>query len=247
MEPMATLSATVDFTLNGAALVAAHQPAIDRAIRLVRRQRRLSPDQADDLASDVYVRLLQHDGAVLRSYRGDSSLCTFLVVVVQRVLLDARIARDGKWRPSASARRLGRVAIELEQLVFRDGLTLTEASRLLRGRLGIDDTDDELHFLLMLLPPRHGRRLVGDDELEQRPAAGPDPEARLLEADAGPARAQLARALAGLPAEDRAIVRLRFAADLRLSDIARRRHLDEKAIYRRFQRTLATLRAAVAS
>jgi RNA polymerase sigma factor (sigma-70 family) len=244
---MATLSPTAEITLDGAALVTAHLPAIDRAIRFVCRQRRLSRDEADDLASDVYFRLLQHDGAVLRSYRGESSLGTFLVVVAQRVLLDARIARDGKWRPSASARRLGRVAIELEQLVFRDGLSLTEAAHLLRSRLGIDDTDDELHFLLMLLPHRHSRRAVGDDGLAQQPSGEPDPEARLLAASGAPSRAQVVRALAGLPAEDREIVRLRFAAGLRLSEIARLRRLDTKTIYRRFHRALAVLRVAVAA
>jgi RNA polymerase sigma factor (sigma-70 family) len=244
---MATLSLTADLTLDGAALVSAHLPAVDRAIRFVCRRRRLPRDQADDLASDVYLRLLQHDGAVLRSYRGDSSLNTFLVVVIERVLLDARIARDGKFRPSASARRLGRVAIALEQLVYRDGLSLTESAHLLRSRLGIDDTDDELHFLLMLLPPRPCRQVVGDRVLEDRAADGPDPETRLLDACLAPSRTRIARALAGLPEDDREIVRLRFGAGLRLSEIARLRRIDEKAIYRRFHRTLATLRAAAAT
>ncbi len=243
---MATLSPTADVSLDGAALVSAHLPAIDRAIRFVCRQRRLGRDLADDLASDVYLRLLQHDGAVLRSYRGDSSLNTFLIVVIQRVLLDARIARDGKFRPSASARRLGRVAIALELLVYRDGLSLTEAASLLRSRLAIDDTDDELHFLLMLLPPRQGRRVVGDSELEARASDAPGPDAPLFEACLAPSRARIARALAGLPDDDREIVRLRFGAGLRLSEIARLRRIDDKAIYRRFHRALATLRVAAA-
>ena len=107
---------------------AACLPQIQQAIAFVCRQRRLTRDDAHDLASDVYLRLLQHDGAVLRRYRGESSLHV-PVVVIQRVLLDARIARAGKWRPSAVARRLGRVAIHLERLVFYEGLSLGEAGR----------------------------------------------------------------------------------------------------------------------
>lgn len=242
VSPMATLSLSADLTLDGAALVSAHLPDIDRAIRVVARQRRLSRDHADDLASDVYFRLLQHDGAVLRRYRGDSSLNTFLVVVIQRVLLDAQTARNGKFRPSASARRLGRVAIALEQFVYRDGLSLTESAHLLRSRLGVDDTDDELHFLLMLLPPRPCRQVVGDRALDGQISDAPDPEARLLQACLDPSRARIARALAALPDDDREIVRLRFGAGLRLSEIARLRRIDEKAIYRRFHRALACLR-----
>lgn len=244
---MATLSLTADLTLDGAALVSAHLPAIDRAIRFVCRQRRLSRDRADDLASDVYFRLLQHDGAVLRRYRGDSSLHTFLVVVIQRVLLDGQVARNGRFRPSASARRLGQVAIALERLVYRDGLSLTESARLIRSRLGVDDTDDELHFLLMLLPPRHCRQVVGDRELDARASDAPDPEARLLQACLAPPRARIARALAALPDDDREIVRLRFGAGLRLSEIARLRRIDEKAIYRRYHRALATLRLSASA
>ena len=57
-----------------------------------------------------------------------------------------------------------------------------------------------------------------------------------------PSRARIARALATLPEDDREIVRLRFGAGLRLSEIARLRRIDEKAIYRRFHRALAALR-----
>ena len=151
--------------VGGPALVSACLPQIQQAIAFVCRQRRLTRDEAHDLASDVHVRLLQHDAAVLRRYRGESSLNTFLVVVIQRVLLDARIARAGKWRPSAVARRLGRVAIHLERLVFYDGLSLAEAGPLVREHTGATHTDDELHFLLMLLPARRRRRMVGEREL----------------------------------------------------------------------------------
>jgi RNA polymerase sigma factor (sigma-70 family) len=230
--------------VDGAALLAAHLPEIDRALAYVVRQRHLSADAARGLASDVYLRLLQHDAAVLRSYRGESRLATFLVVVIQRVLLDTHIAQAGKWRPSASARRLGRVAILLERLVFHEGLGLQEAGALVRERLGVTDTDDELHFLLMLVPARCRRRRVGERELEQLRAAAPNPEEQLLQAAAAQAeRRQVTAALVRLPDEDRRLIGLRFVCGLRLREIARRRGLDEKQIYRRFERALRAIRA----
>ena len=227
-------------TLDGPALVAACLPQIQQAIAFVCRQRRLSRDDAHDLASDVYLRLLQHDAAVLRRYRGESSLSTFLVVVIQRVLLDAHIARAGKWRPSAVARRLGRVAIHLEHLVFYEGLSLGEAGPLVREHTGATHSDDELHYMLMLLPARRRRRMVGERELERLPAA-PDTQDR--RADTAARRRAVAQALAGLPGEDRRIIGLRFGRGWRLCEIARADGIDEKRIYRRFEQVLATIRA----
>ena len=231
--------------IDGPALVAGHLPQIDRSIALVSRRRRLSPDEAQELASEVYLRLLQHDAAVLRCFRSESGLGTFLVVVIQRVLLDMLVARAGKWRPSASARRLGRVAILLERLVYHDGLGLREAAPMVRERLGVAFNDDELHFMLMLLPARCRRRMVGERELEQVHAEAPNAEELLLQATAAPERRRVAAALASLPEEDRQLIGLRFVSGMRLCEIARLRRIDEKQIYRRFQRSLGRIRARI--
>src|SRR5262245_39160002 len=221
---MATLSCSVEAPpLDGAALVEAHLPEIDRALAFVCRRERLPHDEARELASEVYLRLLQRDAAVLRRYRGDSNLCTYLVVVVQRVLLDARVARVGKWRPSARARRLGTLATHLERLIFHDGLSLSEASAIVRERFGVAHTDDELHFLLSLLPTRFRRRMVGDCELQQLRACAPGVEEVLMRAEATPCPRSVAGALRALPDEDRRILGLRFARGLRLCEIARLR------------------------
>lgn len=50
-----------------------------------------------------------------------------LVAVVERLSLDFRVERWGRWPPSAVADRLGPAAVLLERLVTRDGYTLQEA------------------------------------------------------------------------------------------------------------------------
>lgn len=47
----------------------------------------LTPDDLDDLCSEVFVVLLKDDFAVLRSFRGDSSLSTYLTVIARRVVV----------------------------------------------------------------------------------------------------------------------------------------------------------------
>jgi RNA polymerase sigma factor (sigma-70 family) len=229
--------------LDGATLVAAHLPTVNRAIAIVGGKRRLARAAREELSSDVYVRLLQRNGAILRAYRGEGSLLAYLVVVVQRVLLDGDVARDGKWRPSAAARRLGEVAVVLERLVFSQGLSLQESAPIVRARTGATHSDDELDFLLSLLRPRVRRRIFGVETVDDLRADTPSPEDRLVAAAAYPGPEHLARAMTRLAADDREMVRLRFAGGLRLREIARRRQIDERTIYRRFDRVLGQLRS----
>src|SRR3954466_10976411 len=104
-----------------------HQAAIEAVIRFVCRRRGLRADEAEDFAADVRLRLVESDYEVIRKFQGRSSLQTYLTVVVQRMALDYRAARWGRWRPSAVARAQGADGIRLEQLVIRDGMTLDDA------------------------------------------------------------------------------------------------------------------------
>ena len=115
-------------------LYAAHAATIESALAQASRSHRLAPDAGDEFCSWARVRLLDHDQAILRKFQERSALRTFLITVVQRLYLDWRNAEWGKWRPTAEARRLGAVAIELERLVLRDQLSYDEAVRTLAAR-----------------------------------------------------------------------------------------------------------------
>jgi RNA polymerase sigma-70 factor (ECF subfamily) len=51
------------------------------------RSVRLEPSDIEDLASEVFLTLLTDDLAVLRKFRGESSLATYLAVVARRVVV----------------------------------------------------------------------------------------------------------------------------------------------------------------
>jgi len=53
----------------------------------------LSADDADDLCAEVFLTLLAKDFAVLRSFRGRSSLATYLTVIARRVVVKEMIRR----------------------------------------------------------------------------------------------------------------------------------------------------------
>ena len=95
----------------------------------------------------VMVKLIDDDCAVLRKFKRDAKLSTYLNVVVQRAFADFRIQKWGKWRMSASARQLGRVAQWLELFLYRDGRSFDEAVETLRAHHEVELSVVELSEL----------------------------------------------------------------------------------------------------
>ena len=223
-------------------LFSEHCQLIEAVIRAVIRRRRITPDQAEDFGSEARLNLLKDGCAVIRSFRGESSLRTYLIRVVDRMLLDYRVEIWGKWRPSARARRLGGLAIQLDKLTSRDGMTFSEAAETLRTNLQVAQTDAELWGIYCQLPDRKPRMLVSEDALKALPAAGA-PAVEPLQADGTWMFGALQRALGRLEPEDRMLVHQRFFGRMRPVHIARTRGLDQKRLYARFAQILGKLRA----
>jgi DNA-directed RNA polymerase specialized sigma24 family protein len=113
--------------LDARELLTSNLAVIERAVGFASRRYRLDPNDAEELAAIVNVKLIDNDYAVLRAYEERSSFATYISVVVQRLALDYCIHVWGKWHASAEARRLGPLAIELDQLLHRDSRTIDEA------------------------------------------------------------------------------------------------------------------------
>lgn len=101
----------------------------------------LSPQDREDLAADTLARLVDQDFAVLRRFRGESSLATYLTVVARRVVVRGLMKR----RP-ASAEQDADVLpddVEFERRVDdRD-----EVQRLLQSLTGQEARIVELYHL----------------------------------------------------------------------------------------------------
>jgi len=68
------------------------------------RNARLTPQDVDDLCAEIFVALLADDLAILRRFRGNSSLATYLTVVARRIVvreIAKRQARDVRERFAA--------------------------------------------------------------------------------------------------------------------------------------------------
>lgn len=231
-------------------LLVEHLPIVERILTAVGCRQGLREDDLADFSSWAMVRLVADDYAVLQRFRGESSLATYLTVVLTMAAREYRVARWGRWRPSAAARAAGPLAVRLETLVYRDGLRLAEAADLLRTRGETALSDRALAALVAALPMRVSVRGstsaatndVSVDTLADDGSAD-DP---LLRGETDNDRARLGRRLAEaigrLSVEDQALVRLRYWEGLSVADTARALNVPQKPLYRRLERVVGVLR-----
>lgn len=229
------------------ALFLANLDWINRSTAVLCRRYGLAGDEADDVASWVRLKVIEDDYAPIRKFRGDSSIRTYLVVVVASLFRDYRAGHWGRWRPSAAALRRGRLAVRLETLVYRDGCTLDQAARTLREAGETQQADRQLAELLAELPVRGPLRPyeVGEAPLDAFAAAS-SAEERVAEDESERSRQRLfgalERVMARLSDEDRLIIQLQFWKGLSVADVARALTLPQKPLYRRIERILGQLR-----
>ncbi len=103
------------------------------------RSIRLSAADRDDLCAEVFLAMLKDDFAVLRNFRGKSSLATYLTVVARRVVVRELLSRMSAARLGESAPPLASDEIpdphpSVEQRLENQ----EEVQRLLRGLQGTE-------------------------------------------------------------------------------------------------------------
>lgn len=203
----------------------------------------MSTLDAEEFASLVRLKLIDRDFAVLRKFEQRSSLNTYLTVVIERLCLDFCIAKLGKWRPSAAARRLGAVAIRLEQLIVREGITFDEAVGTLQTNHGVSETREELHMLLMQLPMRSVRNRAGavpavpDVNVDDTWVEQHDDEQLLTRVHDA-----LFATFSALPPDDQRIIEMRFGQGLSVADVARALNVELRPLYRRLGLIVRSMR-----
>jgi RNA polymerase sigma factor (sigma-70 family) len=227
-------------------LLLVHLDFIRSKVEQLCRRHRASSETAEEMFGDLKVKLLDNDCEVLRRFRGDAKLTTYLSVVIDRFFYDWTARQWGSWRSASTGPEVSAGAQEVEQLVGRDGFSREEALRIVASRRGTTSAS-ELRRLDDGVPqsaPRPRPRLVGLEAAQDLAAvSSPSPEEALC---AGEAQrqldTQLAQALAALGSQDRLLVRLRFGNGLTVAAIARTLGLRQRELYSRIEKALKSLR-----
>jgi RNA polymerase sigma factor (sigma-70 family) len=229
-----------------ASVLVAQRHWIEKVAAITCRRNSVWGEDAEDFASGVVLKIMEDDYAVLRKFRGESDVRTYLATVVTFRFHEYARERWGRWRHSAKAERLGHPAKDLEALVHRDGYSLREAIEVLRtsGRTTADAS--ELMRLFGELPPREARpQTAGGEPLDALPARSRADDRVLAEeqeARCGHVMRVLARALDRLGPEDRILVRGRFGEGRSVADIARVLRKEQAPLYKRSDRLRRELR-----
>ncbi len=230
------------------ALLLDHLDFVDRTVGAIARRNALGAWEADDLGSQVKLRLLSDDYAILRKFRGKSRLTTYLTTVIQNLFRDYRIQKWGKWRPSAAAKRHGDLGVQLEALLYRDRFNFDEAIEILRTRYLVTATLEEVLEVAAAIRPRTTRRFESEAVLSRLEATERGDQ-RVVDGERVALQARmreaLSVALATLEPEDRLILKLRFADGFTIRAIAATLDLDQRRIYARVQRVLDQVREQI--
>lgn len=235
---------------RGEALLLSCLPTVNAITASISHRFGLTPEDARDFRSTVYLRLIADNCGVLRKFRGRSTLTAYLSVTIRRILLDDRIAKWGKWRPPVHAVREGPLAVLLARLTMRDRLSFEEACVTMRTNYGCAESEAvlaRLHSTLAFKPKPRWVPLdaAADATSAESPADGL--ERREATAVAEQVRSAVGGAMAALTIEDRRLLDLRFRRGLEIAAIARMMSLNQKRLYSRFERLLRQLRTALES
>jgi RNA polymerase sigma factor for flagellar operon FliA len=222
---------------------------IKRITAWVAFRHHLRTADSEDFGSYVMERLVENDYAILTKFQGRCALKTYLTTVINRLYLDFQVKRFGKWRTSAEARRLGPLALRLETLLYRDGLTFDEACGVLQTNFRAEESREDLHALMLRIPRRARRTAPRGEEPDgwtDPPAPSGDASSEmerkerqaLADRTFGAAR----RAMARLSPRDRILLRLNHEESRTLAEVARLLREDQKLLYRRREGIYAQLR-----
>jgi RNA polymerase sigma factor (sigma-70 family) len=223
-------------------------PLIDRVVGRLAHMNRLSTQDAEDFAQIVKTKFIEHDYKVLRQYRGEANIDTYVTSVVSSTFKDYRNHLWGKFRNSALAKRLGHEAILLEQYIVRDRLPFDAACEQLWSKHGVVLSRAELEALFAQLPVRTRRSMEDDGDLADTPSHDrTDRGVRDRERSAAEERvwAVIDATVAHWPAEDAAVLAYRFKDGKTVSQIASILGLPEKPLFPRIQSLVVRLRKAL--
>ncbi len=231
-----------------------HLPLVERLASQAARRSGFPPEDVEDCVASLRLKLIDDDYAILRRHRGTSKMSTYLQIVVQHAFQDWRNQKWGRYRPSATAKRLGPLAIQLEQYLIREQLDLEMAIQhvLQRSKEVSGEalpTARALHQLAAQLPSRLRRTEVGEDALEHQPSpdtASADRRIRDTErrATAEVVYGILKRAMRELEPKQQLILQMFYADGCKGSAIARALGMEQRGLYTHKDRGIRHLRRA---
>jgi RNA polymerase sigma-70 factor (ECF subfamily) len=112
------------------------------------RSVRLNPEDVEDIAAEVLLKIVAGDFRVLREFRGEASLATYLTVVSRRICIQELIRKQkAKEALARGDTRVPTEELEEEPAALKGVESLDEVEKLLRRLSGRDREIVRLYYL----------------------------------------------------------------------------------------------------
>lgn len=111
------------------------------------RSVRLTPEDVEDIAAEVLLKIVASDFRVLREFRGEASLATYLTVVARRICIQELVRRQAKQAQLRAAFGMPEVGAEESPVAVKGLESLEEVEKLLRRLAGREREIVRLYYL----------------------------------------------------------------------------------------------------
>jgi RNA polymerase sigma factor (sigma-70 family) len=215
-------------------------------------------NEAIELSNQVLDTLQHDDYRVLRQFKGDAKLSTYITTIIARQAVDLVRKKLGRSREKERAQKFGKIGMMIYEKIILQGCSLEEIYPELKSTEGISQSLEELETIAEKIKGKKGSlsfsnednpvvkngATVNEDGDYIIPDKKNDPEELLIEEQRKQKLGEVVKdIIAHLNGEERIILRMRFPANGekkpgKVEQIATVLGISEKAVYKRIARIL---------
>ena len=219
-------------------------------------------NEALELSNNVLDTLQKDNHRVLKEFKGNSRLTTYITAIISRQAVDSIRKKLGRDREKDRAKELGKTGILIYQRIVKDGYPIPDVYNDLHQNHGFTGTIDELEEIVRKIKgknpgahlpgnsqPLNGSsvvkngKTVNDDEYVV-PDTKSNPQDILLETQRKRKMHEIIRTIiTGLNGEERLLLRMRFPTGedekpRSVEQVSKVLGITQKAVYKRIDRLL---------
>lgn len=226
---------------------------IEAATNAVCARRGIFSDDAEEFSSHVKLKLIENDYRIISSFEGKSSLRTYLHTVINRLFIDLKRHEQKRWRASEGAKRMGEIAVKLEELICKQSYPFEEAYTILctNNNMTTPINRDEAYEIALKLrertPVPHNKN--DEEALSRTPSDGIHPDEAILKKEFSKTKTALEEVVSEIESditpEDRLMLKMKFKDNFKVSEIARGLSLERVKVDRRIKSILTDFKKEI--
>ncbi len=216
---------------------------------------RMQQADAEDIQSLVHIKMISAEYKVFRDCKNGKVSRSYLTMIIRNVINDFFRKKDGRYKPSETAMKLGELGLLLEKLIYRLGFTFSDACEFIKtmfknqGRK--QPSTQKLEDIYSQLQPKQKKAIINLNSGQMDIVATCDETAEdaAIDEEQEQQRQVLGRIIStfrnDLSRNDQILVQMRFADDSSISSIARTLGEKRYTVDKRLKALLQDLREEI--